>query len=192
MWTCGCIHWHCCPVVALILVVTASGGAGAVAHTLSSWCRCCHVSAIPLSWPWHAMGAVTHTSASLSSPHHGRRCCGADTVLPSSLSHASHLIGVDGTAGGDVIVVMCITMCQLDRAMGGTSLLLHMSQRANWRVAVARAWCQCGAVIIVIARVIMVPKHRGQLLQTVLYFVHRVHALLVQTDSVTSVLHNLE
>ena len=148
------MHWHCCPVVTLVLVVTASGGAGAVAHALSSWCRCRHVPAIPSSWPWHAIGVVAHASASPSSPHRGRRCCGTDTVPPSSSSRALHLIGVDGTAGGDIIVVTCVTMRQLDCAMGGASLSSRMSQRANWRVAVARAWCRRGAVIIVIARIV--------------------------------------
>ena len=154
MWTCGPIHWHSCPVVALVLVVTASGGAGAVAHALSSWCRCRHIPAIPSSWQWHAMGAVAHALASPSSPHRGRRCYGAHTVPPLSSSRASHLIGIDGTAGGDVIVVTCVATRQLDHVMRGASLSSRMSQRANWRVAVARAWCRRGAVIIVIARIV--------------------------------------
>ena len=131
------------------------------------WCRCSCTRtviavslssrprhSIVLAMPCHAMGAVVHASASPSSPHCGRRCCGADTVPPSSSSRASHLIGVDGTAGGDVIVVTCVATRQLDRAMGGASLSSRMSQRTNWRVAVARAWCRRGAVIVVVARVI--------------------------------------
>ena len=101
------------------------------------------------------MGVVVHASASPSSPHCGSRCRGTDTVPPTlSLSRASHLIGVNGTAGGDVIVVTRVATRQLDHGMGGASLSLRMLQRADWRVAVARAQCRRGAIIIIITHVV--------------------------------------
>ena len=112
------MYWHCCTVVALVLILTTFDGVGVVAYIPSSWYYCHCVLTIPLLWSWHTMGVLTHVSASLSSPHCGSRCCSADMVLLLSSSHMSYCIGIDSIAGGDVIVVMHVATCQLDCSMG--------------------------------------------------------------------------
>ena len=140
------MHWHCCPVVALVFIVTTSGSAGAVAHVLSSWCHCCHIPAMPwvqshmhqhphcplimvedvvaLTWCHHHLRHTCHTSLASMAQQGGRHCC-----------------------------YMC---CNVSTGLcyGGALLSSHISQHTNWGMAVARVWCQHGTVIIVIACVI--------------------------------------